>query len=288
MRSDLPGFGSNQPSSNLRERSGNSGTSSRAKAPAAHTTRSKLSRIDLLRPAGVAEREPLGFWRSHRGHTGTGQRSRQSSPCGAAGSRAPPCCWGDMDGLSVVEQSGLPFASQNGSMHACGHDMHTAGFVAAARRLAAHRDELAGSAIFMFQPGGESCGEANILLDKGLLGAAGEKPIGENPTDAYAIHIAPGPRGVFMTRPGAMAAGSNQLNITVHGRGGHGSQPHQTLEPLPVASEIVLALQSFVTRRRRGEGRLRSQSTTVKPPPRYSADSETNSARSASSRCPLR
>lgn len=151
---------------------------------------------------------------------------------------------GDMDALPVVEQSGLPFASQNGNMHACGHDLHTAGLVGAARLLAAHRDELAGNVIFMFQPGEEGYGGAKIMLDEGLLEAAGEKPIG-----AYAIHVAPGPRGTFMTRPGAMAAGSNQLNITVHGRGGHGSQPHQTLDPMPVAAEIVLALQSFVTRR---------------------------------------
>lgn len=151
---------------------------------------------------------------------------------------------GDMDALPVVEQSGLPFASQNGNMHACGHDLHTAGLVGAARLLAAHREDLSGSVIFMFQPGEEGYGGAKIMLDEGLLEAAGEKPIG-----AYAIHVAPGPRGVFMTRPGSIAAGSNQLNITVHGRGGHGSQPHQTLDPMPVAAEIVLALQSFVTRR---------------------------------------
>ncbi|MCA0380033.1 MAG: M20 family metallopeptidase [Actinobacteria bacterium] len=151
---------------------------------------------------------------------------------------------GDMDALPVVEQSGLPFASQNGNMHACGHDLHTAGLVGAARLLTAHRDELAGNVIFMFQPGEEGQGGARLMIEEGMLETAGEKPIG-----AYAIHVAPGPRGVFMTKPGPIAAGSNELHVTVRGRGGHGSQPHQVLDPMPVAAEIVLALQTFVTRR---------------------------------------
>lgn len=151
---------------------------------------------------------------------------------------------GDMDALPVVEQSGLPFASQNSNMHACGHDLHTAGLVGAARLLTAHRDELAGNVIFMFQPGEEGQGGARLMIEEGMLETAGEKPIG-----AYAIHVAPGPRGVFMTKPGPIAAGSNELHVTVRGRGGHGSQPHQVLDPMPVAAEIVLALQTFVTRR---------------------------------------
>ena len=129
-------------------------------------------------------------------------------------------------------------------MHACGHDLHTAGLVGAAQLLTAHRDELAGNVIFMFQPGEEGQGGARLMIEEGMLETAGEKPIG-----AYAIHVAPGPRGVFMTKPGPIAAGSNELHVTVRGRGGHGSQPHQVLDPMPVAAEIVLALQTFVTRR---------------------------------------
>ncbi|GAA1779881.1 M20 family metallopeptidase [Leucobacter iarius] len=151
---------------------------------------------------------------------------------------------GDMDALPVVEQTGLDFASANGNMHACGHDLHTAGLVGAARLLAAHRDELAGDVVFMFQPGEEGHGGAKIMLDEGLLDASGQKPVA-----AYGIHVAPGPFGVFATRVGAAAAGSNELTITVRGRGGHGSQPHQVLDPVPVAAEIVLALQTFATRR---------------------------------------
>ncbi|MEV7798804.1 M20 family metallopeptidase [Microbacterium foliorum] len=151
---------------------------------------------------------------------------------------------GDMDALPIDETTGLDFASANGTMHACGHDLHTAGLVGAAKLLAARRDELHGSVIFMFQPGEEGHGGAKIMIEEGLLDAAGERPVA-----AYAIHVAPGPRGVFATRGGAVAAGSNQLFVTVKGRGGHGSQPHQTLDPVPAAAEIVLALQSFVTRR---------------------------------------
>lgn len=150
---------------------------------------------------------------------------------------------GDMDALPIDEATGLDYAATNGTMHACGHDLHTAGLVGAAKLLSARRDELHGSVVFMFQPGEEGHGGAKIMLDEGLLDAAGERPIA-----AYAIHVAPGPRGMFATRTGAVAAGSNQLFITVNGRGGHGSQPHQTLDPVPAAAEIVLALQSFVTR----------------------------------------
>ncbi|WP_029145957.1 M20 metallopeptidase family protein [Microbacterium luticocti] len=151
---------------------------------------------------------------------------------------------GDMDALPIDEATGLEFASSNGAMHACGHDLHTAGLVGAARLLAAHRDRLHGSVVFMFQPGEEGHGGAKVMIDEGVLDAAGSRAVA-----AYAVHVAPGPRGVFATRPGAVAAGSNQLTVTVRGRGGHGSQPHQTLDPVPVAAEIVLALQSFVTRR---------------------------------------
>ncbi|WP_394195304.1 M20 family metallopeptidase [Microbacterium foliorum] len=151
---------------------------------------------------------------------------------------------GDMDALPIEETTGLEFASTNGTMHACGHDLHTAGLVGAARLLSERRDELHGSVIFMFQPGEEGHGGAKVMIEEGLLDAVGERPVA-----AYAIHVAPGPRGLFATRSGAVAAGSNQLFVTVDGRGGHGSQPHQTLDPVPAAAEIVLALQSFVTRR---------------------------------------
>jgi len=79
---------------------------------------------------------------------------------------------GDMDGLPITEASGLPFAATSGAMHACGHDLHMAGVLGAARLLVAHRDELAGAVVFMFQPGEEGQGGARVMIDEGVLDAA--------------------------------------------------------------------------------------------------------------------
>jgi hippurate hydrolase len=152
---------------------------------------------------------------------------------------------GDMDALPVVEETGLAYAAENGNMHACGHDLHTAGLVGAAQLLSAHREELHGNVIFMFQPGEEGLGGAGYMLREGLLGATGDKPIA-----AYALHVwAQAPKGTFQLRPGTIMASSNQLHITVRGKGGHGSMPDRTVDPVPVVAEIVLALQAYATRR---------------------------------------
>ena len=107
---------------------------------------------------------------------------------------------GDMDALPVTERTGLPFASQvDGDMHACGHDLHTACWPGAARLLSARRGELPGNVIFMFQPGEEGHGGARIMIEEGVLDAAGERPVA-----AYALHVASAQlpaRGV-RTRPG--------------------------------------------------------------------------------------
>lgn len=152
---------------------------------------------------------------------------------------------GDMDALPVIEETGLDFASTNGMMHACGHDLHTAGLVGAARLLSAHVDELAGDVIFMFQPGEESPGGAEPMIAEGLLDVTGRRP-----DAAFGIHVmAEDPYNTFALRPNALMAGCHELTITVNGRGGHGSQPALSVDPVPVAAEIVLALQSYVTRR---------------------------------------
>ncbi|MEV0793798.1 M20 family metallopeptidase [Kribbella sp. NPDC050459] len=152
---------------------------------------------------------------------------------------------GDMDALPVVEETGLEYAAENGNMHACGHDLHTAGLIGAARLLSAHRDELHGNVIFMFQPGEEGLGGAGYMLREGLLEATGDKP-----TAAYALHVwSQAPKGTFQLRPGTIMASSNQLHITVRGKGGHGSMPDRTVDPVPVVAEIVLALQAYTTRR---------------------------------------
>jgi hippurate hydrolase len=154
---------------------------------------------------------------------------------------------GDMDALPVTERTGLDFASKlDGAMHACGHDLHTAMLAGAARLLSARRDELAGSVVFMFQPGEEGYAGARYMIEEGVLDAAGERA-----TAAYALHVASAllPSGVFSTRPGPMMAAAEVLDVTVHGHGGHGSQPHHAADPIPVACEIVMALQAMVTRK---------------------------------------
>ncbi len=154
---------------------------------------------------------------------------------------------GDMDGLPVTEATGVEFASEReGLMHACGHDLHVAGLVGAARILHELRDELAGDVVFMFQPGEEGPGGAEPMLREGLLDVAGRRV-----DAAYAIHVyaAEHPRGVWFGRPGPQMAAADEVVITVQGKGGHGSQPQHALDPVPVACEIVLALQTMVTRR---------------------------------------
>lgn len=152
----------------------------------------------------------------------------------------------DMDGLPLTEATGLDFApAAAGTMHACGHDLHTAMLVGAARLLAARREEIAGQVVFAFQPGEEGYHGARQMLAEGLLEAAGT-PV----STAFALHVTTAyPAGTIHLRPGAQLAASDELRITVTGRGGHASAPHAACDPIPVACEIVQALQSFVTRR---------------------------------------
>jgi len=154
---------------------------------------------------------------------------------------------GDMDALPVTEATGLPYASLiDGAMHACGHDLHTAMLAGAARLLSERRADLAGSVIFMFQPGEEGYHGARYMIEEGLLEAAGDRP-----ASAYALHVASYwlPSGTFTTRPGPMLAATDTLEVIVKGRGGHASVPHLNADPIPAACEMVIALQTMVTRR---------------------------------------
>jgi len=153
----------------------------------------------------------------------------------------------DMDALPVPEDTGLPFASEiPGVMHACGHDTHVAMLLGAARLLADRRDELAGQVVFMVQPGEEGFHGARYMLEEGLLDAVPEAPV----TGAFALHITSSfASGSINVRPGPMMAAADQWRMVVRGRGGHASMPHHAADPIPVAAEIVLALQSMVTRR---------------------------------------
>jgi amidohydrolase len=154
----------------------------------------------------------------------------------------------DMDALPMQEDTPLPYRSEvDGAMHACGHDTHVAMLASAARLLAARRAQLRGRVLLMFQPGEEGHHGARHMIDEGLLDATG--PAG-TPDAAYALHIsATLPTGELHTRPGPLMAAADVLRVTVRGRGGHASAPHDALDPVPAAAAMVGALQTAVTRR---------------------------------------
>jgi amidohydrolase len=152
---------------------------------------------------------------------------------------------GDMDALPMREDTGLEFASKSkDAMHACGHDAHTAMLASAARLLCDRRGELAGRVVFMFQPGEEGAFGAKVMLENGLF------DIGGRPDAAFALHQSPSmPSGVVGVKPGATMAATNTFQIRVVGKGGHASMPHLAVDPIPAACELVVAMQSYVTRR---------------------------------------
>ncbi|WP_225812875.1 M20 metallopeptidase family protein [Streptomyces spinosus] len=152
----------------------------------------------------------------------------------------------DMDALPLTETSGVPYASKiEGRMHACGHDLHTAMLVGAARLLTEDLDGLRGDVVFMFQPGEEGHHGARLMIEEGVLEAAGRRPVA-----AYALHVASSmlPPGWLLTRKGPLLAGGDALRVTVRGRGGHDSQPQLLKDPVPAAAEMVLALQTYASR----------------------------------------
>ena len=142
---------------------------------------------------------------------------------------------GDMDALP---------STNAGATHACGHDSHVAMLAGAASLLRAHVDELKGRVVFMFQPGEEGEHGARFMIDEGILDIAGRVDL------AFAIHQSPYiPSGMSATKGGTLLASADEIFIDVVGRGGHASMPYLTLDPIPVACEIVLAIQSMITRK---------------------------------------
>ncbi|WP_034261078.1 M20 metallopeptidase family protein [Actinospica robiniae] len=152
----------------------------------------------------------------------------------------------DMDALPLPEKTGLGFASRfPGAAHACGHDLHTAMLVGAAQLLADRREQLAGDVILMFQPGEEGHDGARLMLEEGLLDAAGRRP-----DAAFALHVgAASPVGGFGARPGVALAASGTAEVVFRGSGGHGAWPHAARDPIPALCAAVGALQTMVTRR---------------------------------------
>ena len=149
----------------------------------------------------------------------------------------------DMDALPILEETGLPFASENpGVMHACGHDGHTAIGMGVAQLLTRHRDELPGRVKLVFQPAEEGLGGAMAMIEDGAL----ESP---TPAAAYGLHLwSRLPYNQVVVQPGHLWAAADMFTLTIHGKGGHGATPHDTIDATLVASQLVVALQSIVAR----------------------------------------
>ena len=151
----------------------------------------------------------------------------------------------DMDALPIAEEADVDFACKNGRMHACGHDMHTAMLLGAAKILKAHESELGGMVKLMFQPAEEIFEGSKDMIASGVL----ENP---RPDAALMIHVAAGmplPAGtVVVSAPGVSAPAADYFTIRVHGKGCHGSAPQNGIDPLTAAAHILIALQEIHAR----------------------------------------
>ncbi len=159
----------------------------------------------------------------------------------------------DMDGLPLLEDSGLDYASnarQTGSdgveapvMHACGHDVHITSLIGTARQLARLRDSWRGTIVFIAQPAEERIGGARLMLEDGLYERF------PKPDYALAFHVDAGlPTGRIDMSPGLIASSSDSVDITIHGVGAHGAYPHEGRDPIVMGAEIIMALQTLVSR----------------------------------------
>ncbi|MDE2942246.1 MAG: M20 family metallopeptidase [Chloroflexota bacterium] len=149
----------------------------------------------------------------------------------------------DMDALPIQETSDRPYASRNpGVMHACGHDGHTAALVTVASILAERRNDLNGRVLLVFQRAEEIMGGASLMIEEGVMT--------DPPVDrVLGFHLWNGlPVGQVGVKPGAIFAAVDEIELVVKGTGGHGAMPHQTVDPIPVAAQVISALQSLISR----------------------------------------
>jgi len=150
----------------------------------------------------------------------------------------------DMDALKVEEETGLEYASTNGFMHACGHDLHMAGAIGAAQILASHKEELNGDVLIWFQPGEEGHHGADVMIEEGMLELTGSRPVA-----AYGLHVFTSlPLGAIACKPGALMAAAGDLHVRFHGSGGHGSMPWLSKDPVTPMVEAIAALQNLINK----------------------------------------
>lgn len=202
------------------------------------------------RTAGVITREldALGLDYTE----GLGKTGIATSIVGGRGDG--PVVWlrADMDGLPVPEQTGLPYASTARGidpagtdvpvMHACGHDMHVTALLGALERLVATKSEWSGTVVAVFQPAEEYGAGAQAMIADGVLDAY------PTPDIVLGQHLTPLPAGTIGVRSGTQMAASDGLTVTLLGRGGHGSRPHATIDPVVMAAATVMRLQTIVSR----------------------------------------
>ena len=193
-----------------------------------HRTAGKVA--DLLREFGVDE-VVTGI-----GRTGVVGVIKGRRPGKSIGLRA------DMDALPIKERTGKAYASNSeGRMHACGHDGHTAMLLGAAKYLAETRN-FDGTAVLIFQPAEEGGAGGRAMVEDGLMERFGIEEV-------YGLHNIPGlPAGSFGIREGGIMAASDEFQITIEGRGGHAALPHNTVDPVMIAAQLITALHTIVSR----------------------------------------
>lgn len=176
------------------------------------------------------------------------QQCGRAGVCAIIGGKKPGKVFmlrADMDALPIKEESGVDFSSENGNMHACGHDMHTAMLLGAARLLKAHENEIDGTVKLMFQPAEEIFEGSNDMIEAGIL---------DNPKvdAALMIHVMAGmpfePGTVIVSSPGVSAPAADYFEIKVKGNGCHGSMPNMGVDPITVAAHILISLQEIHAR----------------------------------------
>jgi len=162
----------------------------------------------------------------------------------------------ELDALPMAERTGLPYASsavttwqgrETPVAHSCGHDIHMAAWVGAARALAALKNEWSGTLIFVGQPAEETTSGAQAMLKDDFVRRFGK------PDYAFALHVSPAPAGTVLYRSGPMSSTSDSLEIVFHGRGGHGSAPAATIDPVLMAASLSVDVQSVISREKAPE-----------------------------------
>lgn len=217
-----------------------------------------LNEAKALQPTTVADRRYL-HQHPEIGHdlpktrqyvmerlTAMGYQPQEICPCGIVATIGQPgktlLLRADMDALPMREESGLPFASQIDAAHTCGHDIHTAMLLCAAQLLKNHEDQLQGTVKLMFQPAEETISGASAMIQAGIL----QSPAVDA---AVAIHVSSEhPTGVVYYRAGDIYASADGFAIVITGKGGHGAAPHSCIDPINIAAQTYIALQTIISR----------------------------------------